>query len=165
MRIPTSVFAVKRFALALALIAGSVILVRAARQPHQFSISDKAHFAPQALVQYVNPGLVFSVVSAKIDPDGTISVDYKVTDPKGLPLDITGIQTPGTIGPRYLIAYIPKGQSQFASYIVNTVKSVDGSKTGTQAAGDSGGVLTTVSVGEYIYKFKNKAPAGFDAGA
>jgi len=165
MRIPTSVFAVKRFALALALIAGSVILVRADRQPHQFSIADKAHFASQALVEYVNPGLVFNVVSAKIDPDGTISVDYQVTDPKGLPLDITGIQTPGTIGPRYLIAYIPKGQKQFASYVVNTVKSVDGAKTGTQAAGDSGGVLTTVSVGEYIYKFKNKAPAGFDATA
>jgi len=32
----------------------------------------------------------------------------------------------------------------------------------TQAAGDSGGTLTTVAVGEYIYTFKNKAPAGFD---
>jgi OmcA/MtrC family decaheme c-type cytochrome len=128
----------------------------------QFTVHDKAYYAPQAIVEYVNPGLVFSVVSATIGSDGTISVDYKVTDPSGLPLDILGIQTPGTISRSYLIAYIPKGQSQFASYIVNTVSAVSGGATATQAAGDSGGTLTTVAVGEYIYTFKNKAPAGFD---
>ncbi len=79
-----------------------------------------------------------------------------------MPLDTAGIQTPGGISPRFLAAYIPKGQSQFASYIVNTATAVTGGATGTQAAGDSGGTTTTVAVGEYIYTFKNKAPAGFD---
>jgi OmcA/MtrC family decaheme c-type cytochrome len=164
MRIPSSVFAAKRYALVLTLIAGSVVLLNGQRKA-AFTVHDKAYYAPQAIVQYVNPGLVFSVVSAKIASDGTISVDYKVTDPKGLPLDTAGIQTPGTISPRFLVAYIPKGQSQFASYIVNTVTAVKGGATGTQAAGDSGGTTQTVAVGEYIYTYKNKAPAGFDQAA
>lgn len=163
MRFPSSISAVTRYALVLALTVGSVVLLNGAKKTG-FSVHDKAFYAPQALVEYVNPGLVFSVVSAKIASDGTITVDYKVSDPQGLPLDITGIQTPGVIGPRYLIAYIPKGQTQFANYIVNTVKAVQGSATGTQAAGDSGGTLSTVAVGEYIYTFKNKA-TNFDPNA
>jgi OmcA/MtrC family decaheme c-type cytochrome len=161
MRIPSSVFAAKRLALVWALIAVSVVLVSGARKSN-FSVHEKAYYAPQAIVEYVNPGLVFSIVSAKIATDGTISVDYKVADPQGLPLDIAGIQTPGAISPRFLAAYIPKGQSQFSSYIVSTVTAVQGGATGTQAAGDSGGTTTTVAVGEYVYTFKTKAPAGFD---
>src|SRR5579871_6667626 len=108
MRIRSSVLAVRRYAVVLALIAGPVFLMSAARKS-PFTIHDKAYFAPQAIVEYVNPGLVFSVVSAKIASDGTISVDFKVSDPQGLPLDIAGIQTPGVISPRYIGAYIPKG--------------------------------------------------------
>src|SRR5690348_8758036 len=153
MRIPSSVQATQRLAVAFALIAASGVLLMGARKT-TFSPHEKAFYAPQALVEYVNPGLVFKIVSAKVAADGTISVDYKVSDPQGLPLDLAGIQTPGVINPRYLVAYIPNGQTQFASYIVNTVKAVSGSATGTQAAGDSGGTLTTVAVGEYIYTFK-----------
>ena len=164
MRMPSSVFAVGRYAVILGLLTGTAVLMSGAKKS-QFTVHDKAYYAPDAIVEYVNPGLAFSVVSAKIASDGTISVDYKVTDPSGLPLDITGIQTPGVISPRFLIAYIPKGQTQFASYIVNTVTAVSGGATGTQAAGDSGGTTSTVAVGEYIYTFKNKAPASFDATA
>ena len=153
MRISCSAFAAKRLALVLALIAASVALVSGARNT-AFSPHDKAYYAPQAIVEYVNPGLVFSVVSATIASDGTISVDYKVTDPTGLPLDINGIQTPGAITPRYLAAYIPSGQEQFASYIVSTATAVQGGATATQAAGDSGGTTSTVNVGEYVYTFK-----------
>jgi OmcA/MtrC family decaheme c-type cytochrome len=117
------------------------------------------------MVQYVNPGLTFSVVSAKIASDGTISVDFKITDtttPTALPLDIAGIQTPGAVSPHFLAAYIPKGQEEFASYITSVATAVTGGATATQAAGDSGGTTTTVAVGEYIYTFKSKAPANFD---
>ncbi len=167
MRIRSSAFAAlaaKRLALILTLIAISVALVSGARNT-TFSAHDKAYYAPQAIVEYVNPGLVFSVVKASIASDGTISVDYKVTDPSGLPLDINGIQTPGAISPRFLAAYIPNGQEQFASYIVSTVTAVTGGATATQAAGDSGGTTSTVAVGEYVYTFKNKAPSGFDPNA
>src|ERR1019366_8512542 len=108
------------------------------------------------------PGLVFSVVSAKIATDGTITVDYKVTDPKGLALDTAGIQTPGTISNSFLAAYIPKGQAQYVSYTTRIATAATGGATANQAGADSGGTTQTVAVGEYIYTFKQKAvpPSG-----
>jgi OmcA/MtrC family decaheme c-type cytochrome len=161
MRIPSSVFAVAGKALVLLIVAGSIVIVSGQKATNTHGT---AAVTPQAAVQYVNPGLVFSVVSAKIASDGTISVDYKITDgaATGLPLDINGIQTPGVVSPRFLAAYIPKGQEQFSSYITTVATAVTGGATATQAAGDSGGTTTTVAVGEYVYTFKTKAPAGFD---
>jgi OmcA/MtrC family decaheme c-type cytochrome len=125
---------------------------------------DVAALAPAASVEYVNPGLFFSIVSAKIASDGTISLDYKIFDTglTGLPLDIAGVLTPGAVSPHYVAAFIPKGQEQYSSYITTIATAVTGGATATQAAGDSGGTTTTVATGEYIYTFKNKAPAGFD---
>jgi len=168
MRTPSSVFAAGRKILGLLLVAGSIAMVSGQRSVN-FSPREKAAYAPAAAVQYVNPGLKFTIVSAKIASDGTISVDYKVTDGSaapGLPLDTAGILTPGAVSPRFLVAYIPKGQSQYVSYIVTTATAVTGGATGTQASGDSGGTTTTVTnPGEYLYTFKTKAPAGFDATA
>jgi OmcA/MtrC family decaheme c-type cytochrome len=165
MRNPSSVLAVTGKAVALLVVAGSIVILSGQRAANKPAISHAVtSSAAQATVEYVNPGLVFSVVSAKIASDGTISVDYKVTDGStpALPLDINGIQTPGVISPKFLAAYIPKGQEEFASYITTTATAVTGGATATQAAGDSGGTSTTVAVGEYIYTFKTKAPAGFD---
>ena len=163
MRIRGSAFVAGRKILGLLLVAGSLVMVSGQRSV-TYSPRDRAAFAPAASVQYVNPGLFFSIVSAKIASDGTISVDYKIFDTgaTGLPLDIAGVITPGAVSPRYVAAYIPKGQEQYSSYITTTATAVSGGATATQAAGDSGGTTTTVATGEYIYTFKNKAPAGFD---
>ncbi|MGD0870475.1 MAG: OmcA/MtrC family decaheme c-type cytochrome [Bryobacteraceae bacterium] len=103
-------------------------------------------------------------MSAKIATDGTISVDYKIFDTgaTGLPLDQAGVLTPGAVSPRFIAAYIPKGQEEYVSYNVSTVSAVSGGATATQAGGDSGGTTTTVATGEYIYTFKTKAPTGWD---
>src|ERR1035437_8596933 len=168
MRIPSSVFAAARKTLVLLLVAGSIVMVsgqrRAALSPH-----DRASYAPAAAIQYVNPGLNFTIVSAKIASDGTITVDYKVTDRVGagaLALDTAGVLTPGTISPRFLVAYIPKGQTQYVSYITSTLTAVVGGASTQVAAGDSGGTTTVVSSpGEYLYTFKTKAPTNFDTTA
>jgi len=164
MRIPTSVLAVGRYAVAILAVCGSVVFVNAQKRAG-FTTHDKAYYAPQATIDFVRPGLTIGIVSAKIASDGTISVDYKLTDPQGLPLDSAGLQTPGPISPRFLVAYIPKGQEQFVSYITSTATAVKGGATATQPSGDSGGATQTVNVGEYIYTYKNKAPSGFDATA
>ena len=163
MRIPSSVFAAGRKILGLLLVAGSIAMVSGQRSSN-FSPRDRAAYAPQAAVQYVNPGLFFSVVSAKIATDGTITVDYKIFDTgaTGLPLDQAGVLTPGAVSPRFIMAYIPKGQEQYVSYTVSTATAVVGGATGTQATTDSGGTTTTVATGEYIYTFKTKAPTGWD---
>ena len=142
MRIPSSVFAVGRYALALVVITGSVVLMSAPKKT-AFTVHDKAYYASEATVNFVRPGLTITIVSAKIAQDGTISVDYKMTDPKGLPLDRDGITTPGAVSVSFLCAYIPKGQTQFFSYTTRTQTSPITKVTAIQAGADSGGTTKT----------------------
>ena len=154
----------KRCVLILTLAAASCLWIdgegKSAFTPHE-----KAYYADPSVVAYVQPGLVITIASAKIGADGTISVDYKLTDPNGGPLDRGGVVTPGPVSLSFLTAYIPQGQEQYTSYVVRTVTAASGGATATQAAADSGGTTQTVSTGEYIYTFSTKAPAGFDASA
>jgi len=166
MRIRSSILAVGRYALALFAAAGSLVLMSAPKKTG-FTVHDKAYFADPSTVNFVRPGFNITIVSGKIATDGTISVDYKLSDPDGLPLDITGVTTPGTISISYLAAYVPKGQAQFVSYVtrIETDALYNTGRQTTQATGDSGGTRQTVATGEYIYTFKTKAPANFDATA
>jgi len=163
MRIFSSIPAAGRYIFAFLVVAGSVAVMSAPRRS-QFTIHDREYYLDPLAQQFIRPGLVINIVSATIGQDGTISVDYKVTDPKGVPLDLAGITTPGPISLSYLIAYIPKGQEQYLSYITrNETDTTTGSgRTTVQATGDTGGTLQTVALGEYIYTFKNRAATGFD---
>ncbi len=167
MRIPSSVFAVGRYAAGFVVVAGSVLLMSAPKRT-EFTKYEKAFYADANTVNFVRPGLTISIVSAKIASDGTISVDYKLSDPKGLPLDLTGVQTPGAVSVSFVAAFIPKGQTQYVSYTTRTQTSPITKVTAIQAGADSGGTTQTVSLGEYIYTFKQKAvpPSGsYDATA
>lgn len=124
--------------------------------PHQ-----KAYYLPDA-VQFVNPGLVFAIQSASIAGDGTITVNFTIADPTGLPLDKTGVQTPGTVSVSFLAAAIPNGQEQYVSYITRAATGPVIAST-NQPAADSGGA-TTGGPGSYTYVFHTKA-AGFDPSA
>jgi OmcA/MtrC family decaheme c-type cytochrome len=158
MRIPDAVFAAGRYAAGLLVVAGSLLLGGAPK--NGYSIYDRARYADPQVIQYVLPGLSFSVVSASIASDGTISVDYKVTDGNGNPLDRLGVQTPGAVSNSFLAAYIPSGQEQFWSFVSRSVTGTAGIKgTAAQATADSGGTITTVAQGEYVYTFKTKAAA------
>lgn len=159
MRIPHFVLSVGRAGLALAAVgAGSVLLLSADKQTG-FTVHDKAYYADQNLVNFVRPGLSFQIVSAKIAQDGTISVDYKLSDPKGLPLDLSGVTTPGAVSVSFVAAYLPQGQTQFWSYTTRAATNAATKKTEQQAGADSGGTTTKVAEGEYLYTFKTKAVA------
>jgi OmcA/MtrC family decaheme c-type cytochrome len=132
------------------------------QKPSPFTPHETAYYADPALVAFVLPGFTITIVSARIAADGTITVDYKLADPNGTPLDRTGVTTPGAITLSFLAAYIPKGQQQYTSYIVRTVAAASGGASATQATADSGGATQTVAVGEYIYTYATKAPSGFD---
>ncbi len=150
-----------RCAIALALIAGAAVLSSAARKT-SFTPRDKAYYADPNTINFVRPGLAIKIVSAKIAADGTLSVDYKLMDQDGLGLDRLGISTPGAIAPSFLIAYIPKGQSQFLSYVTRQRSSADGKITVTQATSETTGVQTQVADGEYVYTYANKLPNTYD---
>ena len=150
--------------LVVLVVAGAALVGAADRKP-ALTVHDKAFYADPALVQYVQPGLVISIVSATLSNNGAISVTYKVSDPNGAALDSAGVATPGAISLSFLAAYIPTGQSQYASYITRSVTAATGGATATQAAADSGGTTATLAQGEYTYSFGTKAPTGFNANA
>jgi OmcA/MtrC family decaheme c-type cytochrome len=122
--------------------------------------NQKAFYADPRVVAFVRPGLVIKITSAQVAQDGTISTDFALTDPQGLPLDRTGVTTPGAVSVSFIAAFIPKGQQQYVDYIT---RSATGAVSGTvtQAAAESNGLFTTTASG-YHYTFAAKAPAGFD---
>jgi OmcA/MtrC family decaheme c-type cytochrome len=128
-----------------------------------FSPHDKAYYLDPAVIEYVQPGLTFTVVSANIASNGTVTVDYKVADASGAALDLAGVVTPGAITPHFLLAYMAKGNTWFTSYWQSSSTNATTGFVTTRASGDTGGTSQTVAVGEYIYTFGNKLPAGFDA--
>src|SRR4051794_8631420 len=88
------------FSSGLALIlGGAAVAPRIANQ--------KAFYADAKLVAFVRPGLVIKITSAQVAQGGAITVAFTVTDPKGAPLDRTGIATPGAISLNFIAAYIP----------------------------------------------------------
>ncbi len=152
-----------RIFLIVTVLAGAVGLQSAGK--YTFSKRDKAYYADPRLVAFVRPGLVFSISSASIAQDGTITARVLVTDPLGVPLDRNGVDTPGAISLSFIAATIPSGQKQYTSYTTRTVTAVSGGATATQAAADSGGAFTNNADGDYTYTFKTKAPTTFDVTA
>jgi OmcA/MtrC family decaheme c-type cytochrome len=144
----------------LVVVAASVALVSAPRAASK--TTQKAAFADPNLVNFVRPGLVYSIQSVQIATDGTVTARVKITDPRGLPLDKAGIRTPGVVGGSMILAYIPKGQTQYVAYTTRTQTSPITGKSAIQAGADSGGVWTEVAEGEYTYRFGTKLPATYD---
>lgn len=148
------------------LLTGTAVLFSADQGP--FTPRDKAYYADEALVNFVRPGLAFSVVSHEIAADGTLKVRFKLTDPKGLPLDRLGVTTPGAVSTSFMVARIPKGGSHYQSYTTRSRTSslpATAGQTSLQAAADSGGSYSTVAEGEYIYTFGTKLPADYQKDA
>src|SRR5689334_3026370 len=100
-------------AMALPLFAQrSSIPVRKARVNGQY----RPHAADESLSDFVRPGIKAKIVSAAIAKDGTITARINITDPKGLPLDMAGVNTPGAVSMRLIAATIPAGQKQYVAY-------------------------------------------------
>jgi OmcA/MtrC family decaheme c-type cytochrome len=111
---------------------------------------------------FIRPGLALQITSAAIASDGTIKVRFKLTDPKGVPLDRLGLTTPGAVSVSMIAAYIPKGQKQYTSYTTRVQTSPITGRAATQAGTDSGGTFEQVAEGEYTYTFRTKVPADAD---
>ena len=120
----------------------------------------------ESQVNFIRPGIQVKIVSAGIAPDGTITARVNISDPKGLPLDRDGVNTPGTVSISLIAAYIPAGRKQYVSYTTTTLRAtLNSNPSQVQAANDSGGTFTKNADGDYTYTFKTKAPAGFDVTA
>lgn len=152
-----------RIPIVLALLI-AVALVAEAAGKSIFKRNEKAAFADPRAISFVRPGLAVKVNSADVAGDGTITVLFTISDPRGLPLDREGITTPGAVALSFVVAYIPDGQQQYVAY---STRRVTGGVSGTvtQAAADAGGVYTKIADGQYRYVFGTRAPSGFDRAA
>jgi OmcA/MtrC family decaheme c-type cytochrome len=152
--------------LALAVHVAPLVAQRATGGARKASSNGQVrpHAADQNLINFIRPGISVKVVSAAIASDGTITARVNLSDPKGLPLDMAGIATPGAVTVRLIAAYIPSGQKQFVSYTTTLAKAtLNSNPSQTQAATDTGGTWKTNAIGDYTYTFATKAPANFDA--
>ena len=144
----------------VALLASSVALVSAPKPA--FNKHQKAFYADPSVLAFVRPGLVTKIQSALIGSDGTITVTFSLSDPKGLPLDRTGTNTPGPVSTSFIAATINKGDEQYTAYTTRTQTSPITKVSAIQAGTDSGGVYQQVGNGVYTYTFHTKAPATID---
>jgi hypothetical protein len=118
-----------------------------------------------AVGDFVRPGLVVQITGASIAQDGTIQVQFTLADPAGLPLDRSGIVTPGAVSTSFIAATLPAGQNDYVAYTMRSATSISGSVKVQQPSTDSGGSYTQTGPGAYTYTFATKAPPGFDATA
>jgi OmcA/MtrC family decaheme c-type cytochrome len=152
-----------RSRLGAGVLAAAAVIATAADKP-LFRPNEKAAFADPRTISFVRPGLNVAINSAEIAADGTISVLFSLTDPRGLPLDREGIATPGVVALSFVAAHIPRSQRQYVAY---TTRRVTGAVSGavTQVGADTGGAFTKIADGQYRYVFGIKAPAGLDRSA
>ncbi len=138
-------------------IASAAIQDPSAPTPGVLTPQDAAYYLSPDAYAFIRPGLTVTITGGSIAADGTMTANFTVTDMLGLPLDASGVTTPGVITLRFVAATIPNGQEQYVSYIYTTTTT--NGVTTTQAARDNGGVVTQVgsSVGTYTYTYKTKA--------
>jgi OmcA/MtrC family decaheme c-type cytochrome len=124
------------------------------------------------------PGLKLAITKSAIATDGSVTMDFTVTDGAGVPLDYAGTYTDGAVNAKWVISWLgqaglgdggaPLGDAgpplEYTAYTTQPHASADGSNTSQLPDSDTGGKLTEVGVGQgtYEYVFGTKLPAGFD---
>ena len=156
MRIKHSV----RLIAVVAMLVGAALLI--SQSTTGFTPRDKAFYAEANQINFVRPGLVIQIQGVDIAANGTVRARFKLTDPKGAPLDRDGITTPGNVSVSFVLAYIPKGQTQYVAYTTRTQKSPITNVSSDQASADSGGTFAAGNPGEYTYTFKTLLPKDYD---
>ena len=150
--------------LVLMLMAGSVALLSSTKTP--FSNREKASFANPAALSFVRPGVVIKITNIQYTAGSPLTVNYQLTDPKGALLDQTGVQTPGAISVRYILADIPASTPGGQYENITQTKNTSAPGITVAAPGtDSGGTLVTNADGSYSYTFKTAVPSTVAVGS
>ncbi len=128
----------------------------------QWTSADRAFYLSDREANFIRPGLVLKILDAQIETNGVIRTRFRITDPKDQPLDREGIVTPGPVAISFIVGVIPKGQTQYTSYITRVQISPITNRSATQATSDAGGTFEKLAEGEYRYTFRAAAPQGYD---
>jgi OmcA/MtrC family decaheme c-type cytochrome len=134
-----------------------------------YSAVEKAFYLSPEDSAWIRPGLKLQIQNISIPADRKPVVTFRITDDKGVPLDRTGVLTPGTVTSNWVLAYIPQDANQYVAYTVRTQKSPITNVSAVQASSDtnSGVASAYVSLGDgtYRYTFATALPATYDTTA
>jgi len=129
-----------------------------------YTSKDSEYYLTPKEILFIRPGLVMTITDVVIPSDRKPEVTFTLADPAGLPLDRDGIDTPGPVSTSFVLAYIPAQEEAYVAYTTRVQTSPNG-ESATQASADSGGTYTTISQGNYKYKFGTELPEGYDQDA
>jgi hypothetical protein len=115
-----------------------------------FTAADQEFYLEADAFFFFRPGVAFELIDFEIPDDLQPVLTFKLTDPRGLPLDRNGVYTPGEISNTISLTYIPQGEEEKVSYTPFY---------------DRGGVYTDEGDGVYTYKFAAVLPEDYDADA
>jgi OmcA/MtrC family decaheme c-type cytochrome len=152
-------------AASLVLITGWVLVGSAQKEQEitpPFSAHDKLAYADPYLLDFVRPGLVAKLEEPIVGTDRRIRVKVRITDPKGLGLDRSGVVTPGAVSMSLIGAHLPDPDGQYVAYTTRNQTSPITRVTAVQAATDSGGSWEKVADGLYQYTFGTVLPANYN---
>jgi hypothetical protein len=98
------------FSRAILLLVLVALSLPSASRRRPYTPREKAFFADDQTVEFVRPGLTITINSASTAADGTITATYTIADPVGLPLDASGVTTPGAVSLSFVAAVLPNIQ-------------------------------------------------------
>ncbi len=127
-----------------------------------YTTKDREFYLTPEQLLFIRPGLVLKITSVVIPADRKTEVTFTIADPAGLPLDRTGITTPGPVSTSFILANIPAGEEAYYSYTKRIQKSPITGVSAEQGSADTGGSYTELAAGTYKYKFGTVLPEGYD---
>lgn len=100
------------------------------------------------------PGVNLSIEEIEVTDDHVATVEFKVSDDEGRPLDIDGKVSQGAISVSFVLSWLDEtdeGESdQYVAYTLREKEDPDGGSE-TQSSTDSGGSYERIALGHYRY--------------
>ena len=158
---------VQSILIGLVLLFSSAILVAKSDvvDDGYYTTKDSEFYLTPEQLLFIRPGLVLEIIEVVIPPDRQTEVTYTISDPAGLPLDRNGVHTPGPVSTSWVLSFIPAYEEAYVAYTTRVQTSPITGDSATQAATDTGGAYTELSIGTYKYKFGTVLPEGYDMDA
>lgn len=153
---------IRKVAIGLILGAGLIGLATAALRNLDYSPFDKRNYLTSEQIAFIRPGLQVEIQGVNVAADRSVSTVFKVTDDRGLPLDLDGVFTPGPISISFVLAYIPQDHTQYRAYTTRVQTSPITGESAVQPTADSGGSFAKVEDGVYRYTFGTSLPEDYD---
>ena len=75
-----------------------------------YTSTEREFYLTPDQILFIRPGLELEILSVVIPADRQAEVTFKLTDPAGLPLDRSGVMTPGPVSTSFILSYIPANE-------------------------------------------------------